>query len=217
MILKLVQQIVSAIKEGAPDKKVQADIAVLGNELLINAVRTNDTDAVNALLKQGVDPNALIILSETALTWAARNNNTKMIGLLLRNGANVNGVEHSYLCSRPLGEAASANAVEAAQMLIDNGADINSHDSPAKSPLMIAAEKNALEVAGLLIQSGANLEAKGGFSYSSTALCFAVLAGHEEMTELLIKHNAKIKALNQVKKQIPPRMKRWLKEKGIIK
>lgn len=217
MILKLVKQIVRAIKEGAPEKKVQANIAALGNELLINAVRTNDTDAVNALLKQGADPNALGTLGGTALTRAASDNNTKMIGLLLRNGANVNGVEHSYLCTRPLSEAASANAVEAAQTLIDNGADINCLDSAVQTPLMIAAEKNALEVAGLLIQSGANLEAKGGFSYSSTTLCFAVLAGHEEMTELLIKHNAKIKALNRMKSQIPPKMKRWLKEKGIFK
>jgi ankyrin repeat protein len=217
MILKLVKQIVNAIKEGAPEKKVQANIAALGNELLINAVRTNDTDAVNALLKQGVDPNALDTLGMTALTCAVMKNNTKVISILLSNGANVNGVEHTYLCKRPLGEAAEYNAVEAAQMLIDNGADLNLRDSHGRTPLMMAAENNALDVAGLLIQSGANLEAKGGFSYSSTALCFAVLAGHEEMTELLIKHNAKIKALNQVKKQIPPKMKRWLKEKGIIK
>lgn len=151
-------------------------------------------------------------MNQTALTWAAKENNTEMIRLLIKYGANVNGIDQpSWLFFTPLGEAATVNAVEAAQTLIDNGADLNSHNSFAQTPLMIAAEKNALDVAGLLIRSGANLEAKGGaVFYSSTALCFAVLAEHEEMTELLLKNNAKVKALNQVKKKIPPKMKQWL-------
>ena len=57
MILKFVKQIVSALK-GIPEMKAQATAAV-DNKLLIQAVHTNDTDLVNALLKEGADPNAL--------------------------------------------------------------------------------------------------------------------------------------------------------------
>jgi len=37
------------------------------------------------------------------------------------------------------------------------------------------------------------------------------------MTELLIKNKAKVKVINRVKNEITPKMKRWLKEKEIIK
>lgn len=216
MILNFIKQIVSAVKD-ASKIDVQATDA-LGNTALIEAALSNATDTVMALLKAGSDPNAPGFMNQTALTWAAKKNNTKIIRLLISYGANINGIHQpSWLFHTPLGEAASVNAVEAAQMLIDNGADLNSHNSSAETPLIIAAKTNALEVANVLIQSGANLEAKGDIGYSNTALCSAVLAGHEEMTELLLKNNAKVKALNRIKKQIPPTMKRWLKAKEIIK
>ena len=70
----------------------------------------------------------------------------------------------------------------------------------------------------MLIQSGANLEArKGDGALTRTVLCYAVLEGHEEMTEFLIKNNAKVKAIKGVKNEITPKMKRWLKAKEIIK
>lgn len=188
-----------------------------GNTALIEAASRNDFDKATVLLKSGANPNAVGLVGMTALSQAVEGNNIKMIRLLLSYGANINGVADKYFCISPLGEAAKKNIVEAAQLLLENGADPDSMNAAGKTPLMIAAENNSIEVADLLIQSGAHLDAKAGsYPYNKTALCFAVLAGHEEMTELLLKNKAKVKALNHVKKQIPPKMKQWLRAKEIL-
>lgn len=216
MLLEFIKKAASVIN-GSPDVDVNATNE-LGNTLLIDAASMNNTVIVDALLKRGADPDIIGFCGSTALTYAVKENNPSMMLLLISHGANVNGVGDKLIFMRPLCQAALANAGEAARVLIDHGADLDCLDSQVKTPLMTAAENNALEVAGLLIQAGAKLEAKGGaFNYTRTALCYAVMAAHEEMTELLIKNNAKIKAINQVKKEIPPKMKRWLKTKGILK
>src|SRR5690349_13434364 len=57
---------------------------------LIQAVRNNDKESVQALLKQRADVNLAQGDGATALHWASRNDNLAMADLLLRAGARVN-------------------------------------------------------------------------------------------------------------------------------
>ena len=216
MILKFIKQIVNALKGSSEIDIYTKNTA--DNTPLIEAASRNDIDMVTALLKAGADTNVTGLVGIIALSEAAARNNTKMISLLLNNGAIINGIGNDYFYKSPLCEAARKNAVEAAQLLIENGADLDYLNDAGRTPLMIAAEYNSLDVADLLIRSGANLEVKeASYPYNRTALCFAVIAAHEEITDLLIKNNAKVKAINQVKKSIPPGMRKWLRAKGFLK
>src|ERR1700687_499703 len=57
---------------------------------LVNAAAEQDTKAVRALLKQGVDVNAARADGATALLWAAHFNDRETLDLLLAAGAKVN-------------------------------------------------------------------------------------------------------------------------------
>src|ERR1051326_3594771 len=57
---------------------------------LWEATMNGDTKAVNALLKNGADPNSALPGGETALMTAARTGNVQIIETLVARGANVN-------------------------------------------------------------------------------------------------------------------------------
>jgi len=83
------------------------------------------------------------------------------VELLLRNGALVDGPQNAK-CS-PLLRAAAAGALEACELLVAFGADVNFIDSSfndGQTPLLKAVARGHEEVASLLLTRGADLEAK---------------------------------------------------------
>lgn len=81
--------------------------------------------------------------------------------LLLQNGALVDGPQNAK-CS-PLLRAAAAGALEACELLVAFGADVNFIDSSfndRQTPLLKAVARGHEEVASLLLTRGADLEAK---------------------------------------------------------
>ena len=94
--------------------------------------------------------------------------------------------------STPLHAAALANARETAEVLLQNGADINAKDDEGDTSLHFAALANARETAEVLLQNGAdaNAQAKDG----TTPLHFAALANACEIAEVLLKSEADINA-----------------------
>ena len=97
--------------------------------------------------------------------------------------------------STPLHAAALANARETAEVLLQNGADINAKDDEGATSLHFAALANARETAEVLLQNGADIDtrAKDGL----TPLHAAALANARETAEVLLQNGADINAKNE--------------------
>ncbi len=77
-----------------------------------------------------------------------------------------------------------------AQLLIENGAQLNAQDKVKLTPLHLACERGAIKIAQLLIEKGADISARDIVGY--TPLHIACEEGHVEIAKLLIKNGADI-------------------------
>ncbi len=93
---------------------------------------------------------------------------------------------------QPIGLAAFFNQPQAAQILLENNADVNSpsHNAQKVPPLNSACASGSLEIARMLLDHGAdpNLRQEGGF----VPLHNAAQNGLVELIELLLDHGAEI-------------------------
>ena len=91
-------------------------------------------------------------------------------------------------------EAVKNNELAIAELLIEEGADVNHQNKDGKTPLIRAAAYGNKEIADLLIKNGANLNASDLQNY--TALMFAIEKDRPEIAKLLLEHNAEINTQN---------------------
>lgn len=82
-----------------------------------------------------------------------------------------------------------------AQMLIDQGADVNTADADGWTPLMWAVATGQKKLVSLLLDKGADVHARD--KEGNTALIHAAMA-HPEIAERLTKHGADLNAQNKV-------------------
>ena len=87
-----------------------------------------------------------------------------------------------------LHDAASKNAYEAAAVLLNQGADVNTKDNLGRTPLHYAAEKNASATAEMLLKQGADANAKDKDGF--TPLHFTAVANASATAEVLLKRGA---------------------------
>jgi ankyrin repeat protein len=98
----------------------------------------------------------------TTLMWAAYHNDVRMVRLLLEHGADPN---QSTYFGTPLSHACWNDGFEAAELLIDRGANVNARDEIADfTPLHWAAgsESPRPQLVKLLLAKGADPNAAGG-------------------------------------------------------
>lgn len=96
---------------------------------------------------------------------------------------------HAY---SPLHLAAYSGNVEAARLLVDQGADVNETLPIGVAPLHCAAATGEVEIARLLLKAGADVN--GTTSRGLTPLHSAASEGHTEVAELLIAWGADLHA-----------------------
>jgi ankyrin repeat protein len=165
-----------------------------GNQLH-EAVRANDTAAVERLLEAGSSPNALdssgdpILLS--AIQDAETSGSTDIVALLVDKGADVNALDRRGNALLPL--AAKDGQLEVVQLLLDAGADVDSPISDGRGTndcgLARAAIHNHIEIAELLIAHGANVNhAESGNGY--TVLISAAYFNNPEIIKILLDNGA---------------------------
>jgi len=117
------------------------------------AVRANDADAVQRLLRSGANPDAANRYGVTPLSLAATNGSAALIQALLQAGAHPSG---SILMT-----AARTGNAEVIRMLIARGADANARESSlGETALMWAAAENHPEAVRALIEHGADPNAR---------------------------------------------------------
>lgn len=86
--------------------------------------------------------------------------------------------------------AAEADNLEAVQMLVRRGANVNSYARGGFPPLTIAACKNSLRVMWLLIKHGAHINSP--VEYYARAICGAVNYNREQACRLLLYYGAEL-------------------------
>jgi ankyrin repeat protein len=191
-----------------------------GSTPLHQAVKLNDLQTVDALLKRGADVKAATRYGVTPIGLAALNGNTAVLRRLLDAGADPN-------TATPAGETALMTAArtgsrDAVTLLLDRRADANARDAVrAQTALMWAVTENQPEVVKLLAARGAIVNAQtkvmaprgeyvqaraGGASGNGiirqralptkdggmSPLLFAVRDGNVAMTRLLLELGADI-------------------------
>lgn len=146
---------VESLKKPSP---IAVETVVLdnGKTALINAIESGNIEAVELLLKSGVDVNAIITTvydNEKKYAITAALNKPKILELIIGAGADVN-VKLSRKMT-PLHYAAkSETTYEALCILLKNGADVNSTDLYGRTPLHSGIA--SLKIATTLLDYGAN-------------------------------------------------------------
>jgi ankyrin repeat protein len=141
-------------KEGKEGTGANAD----GTTPLHWAVRADDVQAVDKLLKGGADAKAADRYGVTPLYLAAVNGNGAVIRKLLDAGADPNSKD-------PAGETALMTAArtgtpDALKALLDRGAKVNAVDPEfEQTALMLAVRENHAAAVKLLIENGGELNA----------------------------------------------------------
>lgn len=191
-----------------------------GTTALHWAVRHDDLQAADALLKAGADVKAANRYGVTPMSIAAMNGNPAMIRRLLDAGADPNTATRGG--ETALMTAARTGKLDAVTVLLDHGANVNAKDAVhAQTGLMWAVLENHPDIVTLLLTRGADVNAHtnvttpkgeyvparaGGASGSGiirqralptadggmTPLLFAVRDGNTEMMRLLLAHGADI-------------------------
>lgn len=130
----------------------------------------------------------------TPIEHAACSANFKAVKILFQNGAEVNhcSMGRSALCAIAFASHNVAKALEIAEYLIVQGADLTKQDHWGDTPLHSAIEKNFASLAEALLSHGAppNLKNKKG----KTPLHVAASIGSLASMDLLLKHGADINA-----------------------
>ncbi|KAJ6564609.1 ankyrin repeat-containing domain protein [Mycena capillaripes] len=140
---------------------------------------------VRLLIDKGADPNALGGEFGTALGTASWRGYENIVRLLLLNGANVNAYPEGRQYHSALYLASNEKI---AQLLIDNGADVNLEVKLHGTVLIRAAYLGYETIVLLLISKGADLNVLG--QEYGTALAAASLAGHENIVQSLLENGA---------------------------
>jgi ankyrin repeat protein len=146
----------------------------------------SSVDVARLLLECGADANAPGWMGETPLHSAASGGRAEIARLLIARGAAVNA-RRPERDDTPLHFAAN-EAV--ANLLIENGAEVDARDIYKRTPLHWAAQFGREGVAACLIRAGADVDARG--STKDTPLHWAAREGHASTLSLLLKRGAHI-------------------------
>lgn len=127
-----------------------ADIDLLSNDRLIEAVKANDIESAEDMLLRKHDVDVRDQNRRTALFFAAIQGNEDFVELLLRFNPKIGAVDK--FGSSPLYYAAAANHVGVIEMLAEKDADLNQQNRQGLTPLMVAASEGHLEAVQILVE-----------------------------------------------------------------
>jgi hypothetical protein len=96
-------------------------------------------------------------------------------------------IEANAKVNTPLNYAARYNAVDAARLLIENGADIHVRNDWRRTPLHAAVLGSAPDAAKLLVESGADINAKDKQDITPLQTVFKDSSGGQRVARYLMK------------------------------
>lgn len=168
-------------------KSTDAPVAAKGKfgQDLFLAIDHRDLPAVQALLKNGADPNARNGLEFTPLYIAAASHQTDVMKELLNAGAKPDA-ESTY--GTPLIFAAETGNVEGFNLLLSKGVDINAARTDGLNALMMASNTGVPPIVAELLKRKADVNEED--DSGATALTLAARGGHTEIGQMLLSGGA---------------------------
>lgn len=96
----------------------------------------------------------------TALMDASLLGRSRMVSILISHGANVDLKDSDGACALSYAAAAKSNdCFECVRLLLEAGADVNSHDKDLRTPLFHATGPSRTDISRLLLNNGAEINA----------------------------------------------------------
>lgn len=154
---------------------------------VLDAVKSKNKQALQALLKQRVDVNAPQGDGATALHWAAHWDDLEAADLLIRAGARVNAVDDQG--GTALWLASLNGSAAMIEKLLQAGANPNAALKSGETPLMTASRSGSLAGVKSLLAHGAMVNNKE-VSRGQTALIWAVAQQHADVVRALVEGGA---------------------------
>jgi len=165
---------------------------------LIEAAKSADWQAVQDLLDQRTDVNAVALDGATALQWASYWDDVETAKLLIGAGADVNAVND--LGAGPLWIASLNASPEMVRTLLEAGADPNATLIAGEAPIMTAARSGNPQVVQRLLAAGADPNVGG--VRGQTALMWAAGQQHSDVIGVLLEYGADIHARSDTWTQV---------------
>jgi ankyrin repeat protein len=162
-----------------------------GVSLLAHAVRRQDHDMVEALLRHGADASAAISPGVSYLAHAVRTGDVKLAELLLDHGADVNAAGADGLS--PLLLAVDESQPDVVRLLLERGAIVPAAHTGTPSPLQRAAEQDDIASVRLLLEHGADIQ--DPFPDGTRLIEYAVDTDKPELIRLLLRRGAQARDL----------------------
>lgn len=157
------------------------------------ALIQNNTEQVIKAIRRGADVNRYSRSGETALNIAIEKRNIKLVKIFIEKGAHVNEKEKRLYYDTPLHKTASISsfpeALQIAQLLVSNGANINMKNKNGRIPLNFASSgsgKQTIKFIKFMLKNGAKV--------NSDMLCFI---NDIHIAEMLSAHGADINYVNK--------------------
>lgn len=163
-------------------------------EALLRAAEAGDGEALDALLREGVSPDALDSRGRAALCVAVEAGNLPCVLDLLAAGAKVDARAHRSFGGTALHCAARLGNLNIANALIRGGARLDALDTTGSSPLHVAAHSGRPEMVSLLLVAGADVAARDQFGNTPLMVAAGPLA--EQTIKKLLAAGAPLDAVN---------------------
>jgi len=134
-----------------------------GTTALHWAVRADDLETADLLIRAGANVSAANREGVTPMQLAAINGSARMLERLIKTGASPNA-SLSKFGDTALMLAARTGKTDSVTLLLDNGAQVNAVETwGGTTPLMWAVSERHLDTVKLLLASGANVNARSYF------------------------------------------------------
>jgi uncharacterized protein len=155
------------------EKKSDVNAAQIdGTTALHWAVRADDLELTEMLLKAGAQPSAANQSGATPMLLSAMNGNAAILERLIQSGADPNA-PLSQTGDTALMIAARSGQLDAVRALVDHGAKVNAKESwGGTTALMWAVSERHSNVVQLLLEHGADVNAKSNFVPSASGRGF---------------------------------------------
>jgi ankyrin repeat protein len=169
---------------------------------VVDAMKRQDTQAVQALIAQRADVNVPHPDGATALHWAAYWDDLQAAQLLVRAGAQPNAANENDIT--PLSLACTNASPRMVALLLEAGAHVDAAQGTGETALMTCSRTGNVEAVNALLGRGANVNAKEN-SQQQTALMWAVAGRHLDVARTLLEHGADVRARSKVRTTGRPR------------